>query len=325
MSFAGSKFGRRCKLTMELANTQLQAGEVIGQTLTIPEGLTIEFRISRQCLASTQTAEFRVYNLGPADRDAIFKDQFDWTQFRAIQFFAGYDGFMPQIFNGTIFSAYSEKHKEDVVTIINAFDGGFPMTNGWTNAPSNAGGLNGQTASDVINQLATPGSGFMPGLLGPPVVGNFPVTNLRGEVLFGNTWGLIRQKSGGNCTISDGIVYALNPNEGLASGEIQDITTIVSANPNIPVISSDTGLLGAPRRSGVMVEWDMLFEPRITLFQIVYIQSTFNPRFNGTYKVMGFEHRGTVSPAVLGDYETTARFLFGNGNVFSATVNALAG
>ena len=74
-----------------------------------------------------------------------------------------------------------------------------------------------------------------------------------------------------------------------------------------------------------MVEWDMLFEPRLTLFQIVYLQSAFNPKFNGAYKVMGFSHRGTVSKAVLGDYLTTARFLFGNGNTFNAAVSTLTG
>jgi hypothetical protein len=317
MSFAGAKFMRTCRLSLEVQPDKGGAAK----NLTIPDGLSIEFTITRQSLASSQTAQFKVYGLGPTTRDAIYKDRFDWTQFRAIQFFAGYAGFMPRVFNGTILQAYSEKQKEEVVTIIDAFDGGFPMTNGWTNVPSNAGGANAKTAAEVINQLGS----ALPNIAGPPVVGKFPVVNMRGEVLFGNTWGLIRQKSGGNCTISDNIVYALNTNEGIIAGQVQDVTSVGSNNPDVPVISSDTGLLGAPRRSGVLVEWDMLFEPRLALFQIVYIQSAFNPRFNGAYKTMGFRHHGIVSKTVNGDYNTTASFIFGNGNLFSAAVNALSG
>jgi hypothetical protein len=285
--------------------------------MTIPPECSIEFTVTRQSLASTQTAQFKIFGLGPTTRELIYKDRFDWTQFRAIQFFAGYDGFMPRIFNGTILQAYSEKKKEETVTIIDAYDGGNMMTNGWTNTAT----AGAKTRKEVLNQLGA----SLPNIQGPPIVGDFPTVNMRGEVLNGNTWDLIRQQSDDNCTISDGIVYVLQPTEGLLNGQVQNIATLSSASSTIPVINSATGLLGAPRRSGVFVEWEMLFEPRLQLFQIVDIQSTFNPKFNGAHKTMGFRHHGMVSKSVTGDYQTTASFLFGKGNTFSAAVAALAG
>ena len=319
MSFAGRKWLRTCKLTMEVAPSSSGAG----QLLTIPDGLTIEFTVTRQSLASTQTAEFKIYGLGPINRDKVYKDQFDWTQYRTVQFEAGYPGISAQIFKGTIFWAYSEKQKEEVVTTISAFDGGWPMLNGWSNLPANSGGLNSQSAKAVIEQLGN----TLPNILGPPVVGDFPAKNMRGEVISGNTWGLIKQKSGGNCAISDGIVYALNPQEVLIGKEIVQLSSLNGATPDprIPLINSDTGLLGAPRRSGTMVEWDMIFEPRLQLFQAVYIQSDFNKLFNGAYKVMGFRHHGIISKTVNGDCLTTARFLWGKGSTFAEAVAGLSG
>ena len=299
MILAGAKFGRICQLKLEIG----PLSPLNARTLTAPEGLSVEFDINRQSLSSTQTGQFRIFGMRPATRQAVYKDQLDWTQFRAVQFRAGYQTFMPLIFNGTILTAYSDREGAETSTTVDCFDGGYSMTNGYT-IQSNAGGAVGQAAEDVIAQL---GAG-MPGVAGKPVVGSFPVANKRGEVLCGNTWNLIQLKSDGNATISDGVVYALNPTEGLIKGKVVDITTLTTANDDIPVINSATGLLGVPRRTGQIVEWDMVFEPRLTLFQVVSLQSTFNPMYNGIFKVMGFRHHGIISPMVNGPCRTTAWF-----------------
>jgi hypothetical protein len=258
--------------------------------LTIPAGMAIRFTITRKALSSTQTGEFRIYGLDDATRNAIYKDRFDWTQFRSIQFSAGYANFTPLIFNGTILQAYSEKEgDENVVTVIEAFDGGFPITNGFTSQTVGPG----TTAADVISFLGAD----LPGITSAPIVGSFPVANSRGEVLFGNTWGIIQEKSGGNATIDNGQVKALNPNEALST-------------TSIPLVSSQTGLIGVPRRSGTLVEFDMVFEPRMALFQLVDLESTFNPQFNGPHKIMGFEHRGAIGLSESGPNITRGTFIF---------------
>ena len=59
----------------------------------------------------------------------------------------------------------------------------------------------------------------------------------------------------------------------------------------------------------------MLFEPRLTLGQIINLQSTTNKQYNGLYKVVGFTHRGTISPAVCGDLRTTVNLFIGQGEL----------
>lgn len=274
--------------------------------IVIPENISIEATIIRKFWPSTQTARFRIYNLGEETRRAIFWDPFNWTLpeaplARAIQFRAGYGSFTPLIFNGQIQAAYSQKEgNTEVVTVIEAFDGGLSFVNGFTSATV-AGGT---TSSQIISQLGAPGS--LPGVTSDAIVGDFPETNSRGEVLFGNTWDLILQKSGGNATIDNGQVKALKPNEAISANQIL-------------LVSSATGLLGSPRRTGTMVEWDMIFEPQLSLAQLVNIQSLINPQFNGINKIMGFTHQVMISKAVDGQRMTTANFLwFPNGTSSSS-------
>ena len=316
MDFAGSKFGRTCKLSLEIQPDEYG----IGQNIDIPDGLTIEFSINRQSLSSAQTAQFRIYGLAPGTRDNVYKDRFDLTQYRALQFSAGYQTFAPMIFNGQIFQAYSEKNREESVTIIDAFDGGPMISNGFSNTCT-GGAVLQDKADDIIKRLMA----TLPGVKGPPVVGKFPTTNMRGEVLCGNTWDLIRQKTSGNCAVVNGVPHALNTTEGLLNDTITDITTVDPQDTTIPVISSDTGLIGAPKRSGMLVEWDMLFEPRLRLFQIVNIQSAYNKKFNGPAKVMGFQHKGIVSKSVIGDYTTTASFIFARNASYAQIAGVLTG
>ncbi len=47
-----------------------------------------------------------------------------------------------------------------------------------------------------------------------------------------------------------------------------------------------------------MIEFDMIFEPRFTVAQIIELQSETNRILNGDYKVMGFVHQGLISPSV---------------------------
>ena len=259
--------------------------------ITLP--FTVEFTISRQNLSSAQTATFRVMGLGEHTRNTIQKDIFQFNQLRAVQFRAGYDSpsgrFMPIVFNGTVSTAYSWREGTVWITEIEAYDGGFQMANGFSVSQTLAPGA---SAYQTIRQL----SKLLPYQSGSPIVGSFPATNKRGEVLFGNIWDLILQKSNGLATIDNGQVKALNYHE-VIQGEI-------------PVLTSETGMLGTPKRTSNTLELETIFEPRLTLLQLIELQSVSYPQYNRAWKVMGFEHRGTISGAVAGDCLTTVRLWF---------------
>lgn len=262
-------------------------------TITLP--YSVEFDISRQNLASAQTGHFTIRGLGEADRNAIQKDAFNTTQLRALQFHAGYDSpggtFMALCFNGTVLTAYSYRDGETWVTDIDAFDGGWSIANGNTVSITLGPGI---ASSSVLQQLCAQ----VPGLTGDPIIGNkFTTANKRGRVLFGNAWDLVRQESGGLAIIDNGQVKALDYNE-------------VIEGRALPIISSATGLLGSPRRTASMLTFDMVFEPRLTIAQTVQLESTTNKQFNRDWKVIGIDHRGTISPSVGGTRITTVNLWY---------------
>lgn len=288
------KFNRVYQLKIEADDQVRPASQVTPANtkyVTIELPYTVEFEISRANLSSSQTATFRIYNLGLQTRNAIQKDAYQFI-FRAIQFRAGYESpdgsFIPLIFNGTVKTAYSYRQGVDFITEIEAYDSAWAMSQGFStlSLPS------GVTASQVVAQLAND----LPGLAGTPIIGDFPTATRRGSVYSGNTWGLIQQLTNNLAVIDNGQLKALKLNEIFKGG--------------LPLISPETGLLGSPKRTSSFIECEMIFEPRLTLCQIVELESVTNPQFNRFWKVVGIQHRGMISPAVAGSATTTATLWF---------------
>ena len=275
------KFGPTCQLSVEVLPN---AAGVAQGYLVIDPDLTVEFEIKRNSLGSSQTGTFKVKNLSEKTRNLIYKDRYSTALFRSVQFRAGYGTFMPLLFNGWMFQAFSYRQGVDFITEIDCWDGAMAMANGFSTVGVGAN----VSAAQIIGLLTND----LPNTAGTPIIGKFPQVNTRGACLCGNTWQLIQQYCGGVAIIDNNQVKVLGPNEAITSDEI-------------PVIDADTGLLGSPRRYDALIEFEMLFTPQLTVGQIVLLQSVTNSIFNGTYKVMGFEHRGTISPAVAGDDRIT--------------------
>jgi hypothetical protein len=301
-----SKFGRKCELSVEI-NPTPTPGTNFSQgssNIVIPQDLTIDFSINRQALGSSQEATFRIKNLSLKTRNLIYKDPYALTEYLAIQFKAGYqeDPVLPICFNGFVRSATSYREGVDFITEITAYDGGMAMANGFF-----AQTVIGQSLAQLMQTLAK----SLPGTSGATYIGEFPTKGTRGRVLCGNTWNILVQLSDGLAYIDNGDVKILNYNEAIA-GEI-------------PLIDTSSGLLGSPKRTPTMVEFDILFEPRLTLGQFLQLQSASNPIFNGTYKVMKIQHRGTVSPAVAGEYVTSVGLFVGAAEQASISSAASSG
>lgn len=284
------KFNRIYELTIEADDQVRPSADVAPENtkrVVIRLPYTVEFEITRANLGSSQNGTFRIYNLGEATRRAIQKDQWQYI-FRNIQFRAGYDSqdgkLLPLIFNGTIRTAYSYRQGVDFITEIDAYDGAWAMTQGYTNL----GLPSGVTASQVIAYL----SRDLPNTSGQPIIGDFPTEAKRGLVLSGNTWGLIQKFTNQLALINNGQVVALKLNEVLRGG--------------LPLISAETGLLGIPKRTRSMLECRMIFEPRLTLCQLIELRTQYLPELNRFWKVVGVQHQGTISAAVAGDCISTA-------------------
>lgn len=252
--------------------------------LSITPPYTVDFEVCRASASSSQTASFRLYNLAEQTRDQIQKDWFNIADIRALQFSAGYVGeSLSMLFNGTVKSAQSYRRKTDVITEIHGWDGASAMANGYSLRSIAPGAV----FSDLIKSLASD----LPGLNGTPLVGRFDRVTKRGSVYAGNTWNYILQLSEGLAIIDNGQLKVLNQDE------------VIQAE--IPVITSETGMLETPVRANAMIRVPIIFEPRLTVGQLVQLRSSVNPVYNGAYKVMGFTHRGTISPAVEGQARVT--------------------
>ena len=262
--------------------------------------LAIDFEIRRATLSSAQTASFTVYDLKETSRDLVQKDWFNLSDVRAVQFSAGYrDTPLTMIFNGTIKQAQSVKRPGavDFHTVIEAFDGGPAMANGFSLRTIPAG----SQFSDIIKALAAD----LPNLARSAIIGKIDGATSRGASFAGNTWNYIFQLSNGLAFIDNGQLKILNPNE--------------YAGTEVPVISSDSGLLGTPERYLNMLRCPLLFEPRFTLGQLVELKSSGLKRFNGLYKVVGLTHRGNISQVRDGERRTELTLWNGLGNADSWT------
>ncbi len=274
------KFGRTYSMKVQI-DDELNAVE-------IAYPMTMEFNVVRNTFASANTGSFTIYNLGIDRRRQIFHDRYDMQKYRQIILQAGYQSEqntpLSTIFQGNIRSAYSSKRKQDWTTVIDAWDGGYAIVNGQISESVSQS----RSISQVITSLVQSMPNVSVGTVDIP-----DIQKSRGSAIFGNAWDVIRRLVGNNTAFIDNEKV-----NAVAQG------TYITPPDGIPLVTSDTGLLGTPRKLGALLEVDMIFEPRIFINQIVQLRSI-ESYYDGSYAVMGITHRGTISGAVCGDAVTT--------------------
>lgn len=276
-----NKFQRNYQLIIQVDDS--------GGTIIIQDPLTLEFFVSHKTMAAVNSAQFTIYNLGLEKRLLIQKDQYETAKYRSIELRAGYARSYTQIFKGNIQLAQSGKREgqTEVCTEINAFDGGYAMINSKTAGTNRCYGK-GTPRSTVIADLCSDLLGIKTGAIAKE---SFPGQCLRGRSLNGPTQDLLKQETNNHFWINSEKAYCLTNNDVIEG--------------SLRLISSATGLLGTPKRQQAIILVDILFEPNLIIGQIVELDSQINPVYNGIYKVMGIEHRGTISASVGGKCITT--------------------
>lgn len=276
---ANAKFGRSYSLAVQTQS---------GLTLTIEPPFTVEFDITRNILSSANVSTIRVYNLSDKTRNQIRKNVLDYGDLRVINFQAGYGTNLPTVFYGNISQAWSVREHVDFITQIESYDGGFAFANGVTSQQFPAGTPQAVVIETLLSSLPATATG---------AIGSFPGTISRGNSYNGSTVDILRDITGGAFFIDNGKAHCLGNNECLI-GEIQ-------------VINSQSGLLGTPVREQTILNFDMLFEPRLMIGQQIQLESITDANFNGVYKVVSLKHRGMISEAVCGDAVTSVGLFLG--------------
>jgi hypothetical protein len=286
------KFGRSYRLVIY----PIDGGEPI--IITMP--FTIRFSITREYNSQMNPMSIEILNLSPENRQRLFQDWFDLGYYPDqngaslgrvdkdgnpryafnIILEIGY-GTLYRVYYGRMVQASSAREGTNIVTRIECMNG----------MPDAAGTMvfqtldSGQTLADVFKFLI----GQFPNLkLG--AIGNYPTVFYRPITLNGNVWDLLKQYSANQVYVDNGRVYVLSPNEAINTQHI---------------INDESGILSTPRRQQSTLQVQMLLEPGINVMELVKLETTVQPEYNGEYNVLGITHRGTISAAVCEEATTT--------------------
>lgn len=252
--------------------------------------ITLSFDINRDTLSSANTGHFTLYNLAEDVRRDVFHDYYDigTKSFRRIRLQAGYESelFQPIVFEGNIISAYSRRQGANWLTEIEAYDGSLGMANSQVSTTLPAGWDLRAAITSLAGSLKDIATGS---------IGNFKQQNSRGLILSGNAWDNVQNLvkfQEGVAFVDNGKFHALLPDEYIASAS------------SIPLVNSDTGLLNSTKRKKLIIDADIIFEPRAAIGHLVQYESIESVN-DGLFRVNAVKHRGTISGAVGGDLTTT--------------------
>lgn len=264
------------------------------QTHVLAYPLTLEVDIERSTLSSLNTATFTLYNLSPNTRADIEQDRWEAYLYRSITLVAGYQSWpsQPKIFQGNILQANSMRRGPDWVTVIEAMDGAFALSQGTINVPVDPG----QSAQSLFGTLIAAMPKVTVGFISP----NLQRQAVRSISLTGSPWDRILELArfyNAEAFIDHEQVYILSKDEFLPTPQ-----------GGISVVTDQTGLVNTPRRFNDLLEVDMIFEPRFIVGQFYNLNSAIAAN-NGVYKVNGIKHAGNISRAVDGGCITTVTSL----------------
>jgi hypothetical protein len=280
--YANAKFIRDYQLTVQVPAPS-------EDYVVIKPPFTLMFDITKDCLSSSSSASFQIYNLSPLRRSQIRKNINDFLSVRTVILQAGYVDNTAIVFNGIMQQAFSVRDGIDVVTQIEGTDWSFAFISPDSDYYGDPVPT-GTTQKDIVTNMM---SKALPrvtiGSIGN--VGNGAAVK-RTTSFSGMAKELIQQHTGGTGTsgffIDDGVANILGQNECRPA-------------KGVSIINSNSGLLGKPVQEANILDFEMLFEPRLLMGQIIHLDSVTEPQLSGDYKVVSIKHHGMISDAVCGD------------------------
>lgn len=256
--------------------------------ITITHPLMLDFDVRRDTCASSNTGSFRLFNLAQSTREKIFQDLYQIDRWCFIDLYAGYGNNMPLIFTGKVLQAYSSRQGTEVITEIQALDN--DIIQSYSSHTFEAGTPKVEVLTTLMKDMPNVQLG---------AVGTMEGGLLTRTVFDDPTFIAINKLTGMQAFIDLNKLNVLNINECLGDVGIYKIT-------------SDTGLIGTPRRRDAMLEVDVVFTPEIQVGQLVEIESSISTEFNGQYKVLGIHHHGGIGGQVSTQLITTLTLFVGS-------------
>ena len=262
---------RLYRLTIQIPETE--------EIIILQSPLTAQINISYKVGAKANTCDINIKGLGRENRNKIFKDVMLPSIYMPITVEAGYDNNLTLLFSGNIMWAYSEREFPTVSTKIHAWSGGYDIINSRSHITLSKS----QGVGDILKILTKDFKYVTTGELGSIASND---ARFRGCNLNGKTIDLINRYAYDRALIHNDKLYILNDNEVIQG--------------TIDLINSSTGLLGTPKKQDNLLEIDTIFEPNLTILQMVKVESDILPLYNGQYKVTGLVHDLFISEVECG-------------------------
>jgi len=263
--------------------------------IVIKHPLTLDFNVQRTLKGSAGSAQFRVLNLQPSVRDAIRQDRTELGFRRVATLRAGYGNNLKTVAVGQIREANSVRSGTEFVTTIDTIDGGFAFSNGRIDVTYAKETEKNEIILGLIKSLGKEGIE-----LGN--VSRFEGKLTRAYTLSGNPTQILKELA-----ITEGARFYIDNNRAffIKEGEaVGDANTVIQ-------FESSTGLIGTPRREGQFIRIEVLFENAVHVGQVISLNSTTTPLFNGQYRVHEVYHSGVISGSENSSVTTTVGMLKG--------------
>ncbi len=233
-----------------LRKASLIIGENAGDALDLSE-LRFSFVVKRGDFQTPNSARIRVYNMNPDTMARVQKE------FKRVVLQAGYEGNYGLIFDGTVVQTRRGRTSQvDTHLDITAADGDAAYNFAYVSTTLAAG----STAQDHFNVAAQAmakhgvGVGYTAGLQSNPLP--------RGKVMFGMARDFMR-----------GVARATQTTWSIQDGKIVVIPETSYMPGEIPVINSDTGLIGLPVQTQNGINFRVLLNPNIKIGTLVQLDN----------------------------------------------------
>ena len=238
------------------------------QTIEVTAPLNIDFDCEKSILSDgLNTLNIKIYNLTEAKRNQLVKDK-DEKKYIRVQLFIGYEGNIKQVFQGNVNRAYTERAGADLATMMECIDGLADVKSSFS---SKTASTKKQAVQEILKDMPNTS------------IGKITESNkiYRNKVIMGSSYEELKK--------------LVQPDEIMFIDEeklyiIKD--TEVSDN-YAPVISSDTGLIGIPKKEDKIVEVTTILNPAIKLGGLAQLESIYAPYLNGTYRVESSSFKGS--------------------------------
>ena len=244
-------------------NFQLVVG-LEDQALIIEPELRIAFSGQKSITGGLNKLTVSIYNLNKANRLRLVKDPTDPTDQKSkyipIQLKVGYGNKLNTVFKGSVHRGYSERQGADILSKLECLDGGFDAISSFTSKT-----IVGK--DDALGAIIGDMANTKPGKI------TKQQALIRPKVLVGNSFQLIEQTIGEDedFYIDDEAIYIIKKDE--------IISTFV------PVVNSETGLIGTPTRDQGKVTYKTFMNPELNLAGLCKLESEIAPDLNDIYKI----------------------------------------